>query len=152
MLEKKEYMDIGRGIIKASKDLLDQGDYNLFILFTDDETIKDINKEYRQIDEGTDVLSFPQIDFKRGEELMDNAFKDPLTGRLLLGDIVVSIDRAKEQAKEYGHSLERELAFLICHGFLHLLAYGHEEKEEEEKMLEKTYEVLEKAGYGRKNV
>ncbi|MDD3174510.1 MAG: rRNA maturation RNase YbeY [Herbinix sp.] len=119
------------------------------MLFTDDDQIKEINQEYRGIDKPTDVLSFPTIeyenpgDFEGLEENVADSFH-PETGELLLGDIVISVDRAKLQAKEYGHSLEREISFLTAHSMFHLFGYDHMEENERIIMEEKQNNVLEK--------
>jgi len=106
------------------------------IIFVDSETIRNINKEYRNIDRETDVISFA---------LEDNEDIKFEFGRLL-GDIYISIPRMKQQAKEYGHSEKRELSFLIIHGLLHLLGYDHMTKEEEEIMFKEQELILD--GYG----
>ena len=106
------------------------------IIFVDNETIRNINKEYRNIDRETDVISFA---------LEDNEDIKFEFGRLL-GDIYISIPKMKEQAKEYGHSEQRELSFLIIHGLLHLLGYDHETYEEEEVMFKEQELILD--GYG----
>ena len=119
------------------------------ILLTDNEQIKQINQEYRGIDAPTDVLSFPAIeyhtpgDFSELEEDVAEYFH-PETGELLLGDIVISIDRAISQAEEYGHSLKRELAFLTTHSMFHLFGYDHMEDEERKLMEERQNFVLDK--------
>lgn len=118
------------------------------ILFTDDEEIKLINQEYRQIDKPTDVLSFPAVDydipgdFTKLEEMAVDYFH-PETGELILGDIVISVDRAKAQAVDYGHSLEREIAFLTAHSMFHLFGYDHMEDSDRIIMEEKQNRVLE---------
>jgi len=106
------------------------------IIFVDNETIRNINKEYRNIDRETDVISFA---------LEDNEDMKFEFGRLL-GDIYISIPKMKEQAKEYGHSEKRELSFLVIHGLLHLLGYDHETYEEEEVMFKEQELILD--GYG----
>lgn len=113
-----------------------------------EEEIREINAEQRQIDKVTDVLSFPMLDF--AEPMEAEAFAEqaefsvnPETGNLFLGDIVLCFERAKEQAKEYGHSLEREVAFLLVHSLLHLLGYDHMTQEEEKEMFAKQEEILE---------
>lgn len=118
------------------------------VLFTDNEEIQRINKEYRNIDAPTDVLSFPSNEFeipgdfsKLEEEVLDSFH--PETGELILGDIVISVDRAKEQAAEYGHSIEREVAFLTAHSMFHLFGYDHMEDNERIRMEEKQNNVLE---------
>lgn len=119
------------------------------ILLTDNEQIRQINQECRGIDTPTDVLSFPVIeyttpgDFSELEEAVAEYFH-PETGELLLGDIVISIDRAISQAEEYGHSLMRELAFLTTHSMFHLFGYDHMEDEERTMMEEKQNCVLDK--------
>lgn len=119
------------------------------VLFTDDEDIRQINNEYRGIDAPTDVLSFPVIDyitpgdFSRLEENIPEYFH-PETGELLLGDIVISVDRARLQAREYGHTMEREVAFLTAHSMFHLFGYDHMEDDDRIIMEEKQNNVLEK--------
>ena len=108
------------------------------------EEIHDINKQFRNIDSPTDVLSFPQLTFEEGEEADVNE-----NGEIVLGDIIISIDRAKEQAEEYGHSLKRELAFLSVHSMLHLMGYDHMVPEEEEDMFRRQKEILIEAGIPR---
>ncbi|MBE5905355.1 MAG: rRNA maturation RNase YbeY [Lachnospiraceae bacterium] len=123
------------------------------VTFVDLETIHEINLEQRQINRPTDVLSFPMIaydkagDFSHLEEDMDNF--EPESGEALLGDIVLCIPKVQMQAEEYGHSMEREFAFLICHSMLHLLGYDHMEKEEEQVMFAKQEAILEKMGITR---
>lgn len=109
------------------------------IIFITNEEIHKINKEYRKVDRPTDVISFALEDNK------DIEYKD----FRLLGDIYISVDRAIEQAREYNHSLKRELCFLSTHGILHLLGYDHQTKKEEEIMFTKQKELLEKYGIQR---
>jgi probable rRNA maturation factor len=97
------------------------------LTFTDNEGIRELNREHRGIDAPTDVLSFPLIDFEGGEEPPSD---EPIT---MLGDIVISLERAGEQAEEFGHSYKRETAFLCVHSMLHLLGYDHERSEEEDR-------------------
>lgn len=110
------------------------------ITIVDNEKIRLLNRDYRQKDEPTDVLSFPMSEGEEDE--WDNMEGMPK----LLGDVVISLPRAEEQAKEYGHDLTRELCFLAVHGFLHLIGYDHETKEEEKLMFKKQEEILEKHG------
>ncbi|MDE7426085.1 MAG: rRNA maturation RNase YbeY [Lachnospiraceae bacterium] len=116
------------------------------IVLTDNEEIHKINREYRQIDSPTDVLSFPMIeyetpgDFSKIEE--DMSVFHPETGELLLGDIMISVDKIIEQATEYGHSLERELGFLVAHSMLHLCGYDHIKENEREVMESKQKEIM----------
>lgn len=109
------------------------------IIFVDNQKIKEINKEYRNIDRETDVISFA---------LEDNKDIEFNFGRLL-GDIYISIDKVKSQAKEYGHSEKREMLFLTIHGLLHLLGYDHMNKEEEKIMFEKQELILNEYGVTR---
>ncbi|SHO50212.1 rRNA maturation RNase YbeY [Anaerocolumna xylanovorans] len=119
----------------------------LNVILTDNKEIQAINKEYRQIDAPTDVLSFPMVDygipadFSHLEEEADDCF-NPETGELLLGDIIVSVEKVIGQAIEYGHSKERELGFLVAHSMLHLFGYDHMEEEERTVMEEKQREIL----------
>ncbi len=110
------------------------------IIIVDNDYIHKLNNQYRNIDKVTDVISFALED--------DNSVVIPDNIRLL-GDIYISLDKATEQAKEYGHSLERELCFLAVHGVYHLLGYDHETKEEAEEMFKKQEEVLEYYGITR---
>ena len=125
------------------------------VVLTNDEEIHRINKEFRGIDRATDVLSFPMgdydvpSDFERLEEQSEDYF-NPETGELLLGDIVISIDKVDEQAEKYGHSKERELAFLVAHSMLHLCGYDHMEDDERLVMEKKQEEILAGKGYTRK--
>lgn len=121
-----------------------KGDFEVSVTFVDNEGIRRINKEYRDIDRATDVLSFPMTD--DGEEFT----VDPETECYNLGDIVISLEKAAEQAEEYGHSFKREVAFLTVHSMLHLLGYDHERSEEEEKeMFGKQDIVLDAMGLER---
>ena len=122
-------------------------DIELNVLLTDNAAIHEINLEQRGIDAPTDVLSFPMIeyeapaDFSTVEETVEDCF-NPETGELLLGDIVISVDKVLEQAESYGHSTKRELAFLVAHSMLHLFGYDHMEDEERLVMEEKQREIL----------
>ena len=114
------------------------------VTFTDNAGIRALNKQYRNIDKATDVLSFPLLDFE-GEP--DEPPVDEWIG--MLGDIVISLEQAKKQAKEYGHSFEREAAFLCVHSMLHLLGYDHETGEEDEReMRRRQREILTAMGLG----
>ena len=148
---------------KAAKSIIEQAlDYlkcpyevQLNLTLTDNEGIHAINKEYRQIDRPTDVLSFPLVDYVEPnvfpESIEDNAedYFDLDTGELMLGDIIISVEKCKEQAKEYGHSIERELGFLACHGFLHILGFDHIEPEDEEIMTAHQREIMDAVGLKR---
>lgn len=115
------------------------------VTFVDNEGIRELNNEHRGIDRETDVLSFPLGD--------DDGYEiDPDNDAIMLGDIVISLERAAQQAEEYGHSYRREVAFLITHSLFHLLGYDHVNSEEEEKeMFGKQEKVLDKLGITREN-
>ena len=124
------------------------------VIITDNEEIQAINKEYREIDAPTDVLSFPLVDyetpadFNHVEDSVEDYF-DPDSGELLLGDIIISVDKVEEQAEKYGHSTTRELAFLVAHSMLHLCGYDHMDDGEREEMEARQSEILERRGYRR---
>lgn len=120
------------------------------ILLTDDESIQVLNMQYRGIDRPTDVLSFPMAEVKRGKLLSTQGDMDMDEGLLLLGDIIISLETALKQANEYGHSFEREIAFLTSHGVFHLLGYDHIEKDDENEMVSRQEAVLEKLRLERK--
>ena len=117
------------------------------ILLTDNEGIRQFNYDFREVDRATDVLSFPNIayeipaDFQNVEENAADCFELD-TGELVLGDIIISVDKVKEQALNYGHSEKREFAFLTAHSMLHLLGYDHMTEEETAKMEEKQEKAL----------
>lgn len=149
------YKEIINNVVEEAMDYEDcpyEAEVN--VLITDDEDIRQINKEYRNIDSPTDVLSFPMVDyetpsdFDRLEEMANDYF-NPETGELLLGDIVVSVDKVKEQAEKYGHSETREMAFLVAHSMLHLFGYDHMEEDERLLMEKKQEEILSRRGYVR---
>jgi probable rRNA maturation factor len=116
------------------------------VVLVDNERIQGINKEHRQIDKPTDVLSFPMLDFSEGDIMQTSGDVDLDENLLLLGDIVISMEMAKKQSEEYEHSFEREVAFLTAHGIFHLLGYDHMEEEDEKIMMEKQETVMEKLG------
>ncbi len=123
------------------------------LTLTDDEGIRVINAEQRDIDAPTDVLSFPMLEFDTPGDLSaayeDDTNFDPDSGALLLGDIVINVDRVKSQALEYGHSEKREYAFLVCHSMLHLCGFDHMEEADEAVMTEKQKIILEGMGITR---
>ena len=116
--------------------------------FPFEEGIWKVNKEFREIDRPTDVLSFPMLeydvpgDFSQIENQTEDCFNLD-TGEILLGDIIISVDKVREQAEEYGHSMQREFAFLIVHSMLHLFGYDHMEEQEAAVMEGKQREILE---------
>lgn len=119
------------------------------ITISDDNDIRRINREFRKLDRSTDVLSFPLVHMHNGRILSAEGDIDPDKGLLMLGDIVISIETAISQARQFGHSLERELAFLTSHGVFHLLGYDHMEKEEENVMMSKQEAILDRLGLKR---
>lgn len=124
------------------------------VILTDNEQIHVINKEHRDVDSPTDVLSFPMVDFESPSDFSvaeDNTedYFNPETGELLLGDIVVSVEKVKEQAINYGHSKKRELAFLIAHSMMHLFGYDHMTESEALVMEAKQNGVLDNLGISR---
>ncbi|MEK4028770.1 MULTISPECIES: rRNA maturation RNase YbeY [Bacillaceae] len=120
-------------------------DSEVSITFTNNPRIQEINREYRGKDTPTDVISFALEEM--GEEEIEISGAEGLPR--VLGDIVISVERAKEQAVEYGHSFERELGFLAVHGLLHLLGYDHMTEEEEKVMFQKQKEILNEYGLQR---
>lgn len=125
-------------------------DYEVSVIFIDNKMIRELNSEYRNIDRETDVLSFPMLEYpsKRvykniyiGFHFSDDYFDE---GRLVLGDIALSLEKAKEQSEEYGHSFIREICYLTIHSLLHLLGYDHMEEDEKFIMRKREEEILEK--------
>lgn len=138
-----------------TKSLDDEGcpyEAELSVILTDNNEIKEINKEFRNIDKPTDVLSFPMIEYKQPsdfsivEDNVDEYF-NPETGELVLGDIIISLEKVIEQSEEYGHSTERELAFLTAHSMLHLFGYDHMEEDERMIMENKQEGILKALGF-----
>ncbi|MCR5107201.1 MAG: rRNA maturation RNase YbeY [Lachnospiraceae bacterium] len=131
-------------------------DVSVDLLITGDDEIREINLSQRGIDRATDVLSFPMVDFDHpcdfdGINETDDVF-DPDSGELILGDIVLSIDRITLQAEEYGHSLKREYAFLIVHSMLHLFGYDHLEEEDRILMEQEQKKIMKLLDIGRDQV
>ena len=140
--EIKELETVEKVLYSAvEKEKLENVEFNLIIV--DNKYIHELNKMYRNIDRETDVITFALED--------EDSIVIPNNKRIL-GDIYISIDKAKSQAEEYGHSLLRELSFLAVHGFYHLLGYDHQTKEEEQIMFKKQEEVLESYGITRETV
>ena len=138
--EDPKYMEIIETVIGQAFKVENIDKINLYIniVLTNPKNIKRINKEYRNIEKETDVLSFPMFEKEEIEDMKKNGnnIED------VLGDIVISIERVKEQAEEYGHSFEREFAYMLVHGFYHLMGYDHMEEEEKRVMREKEEGVL----------
>ena len=133
-----EYIDTIKKVLVHGLDKLKVGDVTFNIIFVNNDYIHRLNKEYRNIDRETDVITFALED--------DKTFNPE---ERILGDIYISIDKAKSQSIEYGHSLMRELCFLSVHGMLHLLGYDHMEKEEERVMFNLQEEILDEMGIKR---
>lgn len=149
------YEEIIKNVVEESLNYVEcPYDAEVNVLLTDNEGIRQINLDMRAIDNPTDVLSFPMCDFNTpadfsGLEETPEEYFNPDTGELMLGDIVISVDKVKEQAEKYGHSQTRELAFLVAHSMLHLSGFDHMEEEERLMMEEKQREILERRGYRR---
>lgn len=139
--ENAEYEEIVKKVIAKcyeEENLLDSK-LIITITFTTPEKIHKINKEYRQVDRPTDVLSFPMFERKELEEKIE---KQDFEHEDVLGDIIISIEKVKEQAIEYGHSFERELSYMIVHGFYHLMGYDHIKEEDKKEMRPKEDKIL----------
>ncbi len=125
------------------------------LIITDDEGIREMNSEFRNIDRPTDVLSFPNVSYDEpgdfsvieGDQKVD--LLNPDSGNIIFGDIVINEDRVKSQAEEYGHSMKREFAFLVAHSMLHLCGYDHMEEDEAKVMEQKQRDVLNRLGITR---
>ncbi|HBT50322.1 MAG: Endoribonuclease YbeY [Caldanaerobacter subterraneus] len=138
-------------VVRAIKATLEEeevvDEVEVSVSFVDNEEIRKLNKYYRGIDSSTDVLSFPLMEFEEIEE--GEEYEKDAEEIYPIGDIVISLEKAKEQAEEYGHSFEREVAYLTVHSMLHLLGYDHETEEERKLMREKEEKVMERLGLRR---
>ncbi|MBQ8526803.1 MAG: rRNA maturation RNase YbeY [Clostridia bacterium] len=125
-------------------------DFDCFVSVTvvDNEAIREINNEHRNIDSATDVLSFPVLEFDENGDIIPDS-GDVYEGKTILGDIVLSFQRALEQSEDFGHSFEREVGFLVCHSVLHLLGYDHEDDSERAVMREHEETILDSLGLTR---
>lgn len=128
----------------ATEENIKDDECELVVTFVSNDEIQEINQMYRQKNEPTDVISFPMETLEEGETEIFGANQPRI-----LGDIVISIEQAKEQAKEYGHSLQRELGFLAVHGFLHLLGYDHMTSADEKRMFKRQEDILKSYGLER---
>lgn len=132
-------------VLERAAAILDLPDgAELSVVIMDDPGIQELNRQYRGLDQPTDVLSFAMLE--SGED--EPEYEDP-AAQIMLGDIVISLERAEEQSRAYGHSRQRELAFLFVHGLLHLAGYDHRNAGEEKTMLEKQEEILSGMGLSR---
>lgn len=150
-----DYEKIGVEVINAVLNYVDcPYECVVNILLTDNSGIQNINQQMRGLSKPTDVLSFPGISFRKEgdfsvvEEDIPSYF-DSESGELMLGDIMISLDKVKEQALEYNHSVKREYAFLIAHSMLHLSGYDHMKEVERERMEQLQNDILNKIGYTR---
>jgi len=134
----EEYLGVIEEVLKHGLEKLKTGDVTFNVIFVDNNYIHELNKTYRHIDRETDVITFA---------LEDDQTFNPLDR--VLGDIYISLDKAKSQSEEYGHSLKRELCFLATHGLLHLLGYDHMEKDDEKVMFSLQEEILNEMGITR---
>lgn len=143
-----DYMTLADKVINGALDYVEcpyEAEVN--VLFTDNASIREINRENREIDAPTDVLSFPNAEFIVPAEFDDLEDTQPEvfhpdTGELMLGDIVISVEKVVSQAEEFGHSAERELGFLLAHSVLHLCGFDHMEEEERAVMEENQRQIM----------
>lgn len=142
-LEERELQFIEK-ILQHAAEQENMGDSEVSVTFVTNDMIQAINKEYRGKDTPTDVISFAMEELGEGETEIVGS-----TGARVLGDIIISLDRTKEQAADYGHSFERELGFLAVHGFLHLLGYDHMNEADEKEMFGKQEAILTSLGVTR---
>ena len=155
-LDSLEKLEEGAGrVIGFVADYLEcPFDIEVNLTLTDNERIREYNRDFRQIDRPTDVLSFPMVDYDEPcnfdiAKASPDEYFDPESSELLLGDIVISMEKAVEQAREYGHSIVREYYFLIVHSMLHLFGYDHIEEEDRVVMEEKQESIMGALGISR---
>ena len=139
--EKEGYKKVIEKVLKKcfEEEKLENSKLIITITLTNPKYIQQINKEYRNIDRATDVLSFPM--FER-EELETKIKNNDFQNEDILGDVIISIEKVEEQAKEYGHSFERELSYMLVHGFYHLMGYDHIEEKDKKEMRPKEEKIL----------
>lgn len=144
--EKEEYKELIEKVVNTcfKEENLIYTNLYLNVILTNPENIRKANKEYRNIDKETDVLSFPMFQKQEIEELIEKSKTEEQVVEDVLGDIIISISRVEEQAKDYGHSFERELAYMIVHGFYHLMGYDHIKEEDKKIMRPKEEYILNK--------
>lgn len=140
----EEELAFVRTILLHAAEKEEVGEAEVSVTFVTDEMIREINREYRGKDSATDVISFAMEEMGEDEPEISGAYETRM-----LGDIIISLERAKEQAEEYGHTYERELGFLAVHGFLHLLGYDHMNKTDEKEMFGRQEEILATLGITR---
>ena len=146
--EKKEYEKTIKKVIEQcfKEENMEDSKLYISITLTTPEHIHEINKQYRNVDRATDVLSFPIFE---KEEIDEKIRNHDFEHEDVLGDIVISIEKVEEQAKDYGHSFEREFAYMLVHGFYHLMGYDHIQEEDKVIMRVKEEKVLKKLGIRR---
>ncbi len=149
-----DYENVAEKVINAALDYENcPYETEISITLTDDGGIREINREFRQTDRPTDVLSFPMVDYTSPSDFdfleNEEEYFNPESGELMLGDIVISLDRVKSQAEEYGHTCLREYAFLITHSMLHLMGYDHMEPDDAQEMERRQEDILNILGIGR---
>ena len=138
--DRQNKLNVSEELIEKIKDIIIEcldyegydDDYEVSLSFVDNKEIHELNKQFRGIDRPTDVLSFPMLSDDFDIELEEES----------LGDIVISVDRVEKQAKEYGHTFERELSYMVVHGFYHLMGYDHIEEQDKKHMREKEEYIL----------
>ena len=146
----KEIKDLIKKCARAALDYMDfRTDVEISVVLIDNEGIRDLNNMHRGIDRATDVLSFPMFEYDEDGNIIEDYAEFNEMGDICLGDIVISLERAHEQAEEYGHSPEREIGFLCVHSMLHLFGYDHMTDEDEEEMFGYQRDILDKIGLTR---
>ncbi len=146
----KKIRDLVRLSVKTALEYMEfPQNCEISVMFCDNERIRRLNRNHRNIDRATDVLSFPLFEYDENGEIIQDELDFNPNGEMILGDIVISLERAAEQAEEYGHSFEREIGFLTVHSMLHLFGYDHMTEEDEEEMFEYQREILEEMGLTR---
>ncbi len=146
----KEIRDLVRLAVKTSLEYMEfPENCEISVMFCDNERIQRLNRNHRGIDRATDVLSFPLFEYDENGDIIEDELDFNPNGEMILGDIVISLERASSQAEEYGHSFEREIGFLTVHSMLHLFGYDHMTPEDEEDMFEYQREILDQMGLTR---
>ena len=145
--ENKEYEVIIKRAIKMcfEEENLIEKNVEMNVILTNPEVIRQINNEHRKVDKSTDVLSFPMFEKEEIANIQEKGSVIPE----VLGDIVISIEQVKKQAEEYGHSFERELSYMVVHGFYHIMGYDHMEEQDKREMRQKEEIILKKIGLER---
>ncbi len=146
----KKIRDLVRLSVKTSLEFMDFPQKSeVSVMFVDNHGIRELNKLHRDIDRETDVLSFPLFEYDEEGNIIEDFLDFNPKGEMVLGDIVISLERAYEQSVEYGHSFEREIGFLTVHSMLHLFGFDHMIKDEEEEMFGYQEDILKEMGLNR---